>query len=70
MLRLHDKVMSIGYLRSLDNLIHRGIRHTEGDIIIEGVIEKDGLLIDIAYKSTKVMDTHITNVFAINEYLT
>ena len=40
--------MGVGDLRGFDDLLHRGVIHAEGDIIIEGVVEEDGLLVNIA----------------------
>ena len=38
-LSLHYEIMGIRYPGSLYHLLHRGVLHTESDIIVEGVIE-------------------------------
>ena len=43
---LHDEIVGLGYLRSTDYLLHRGLGHSEGDIVADGVVEEVGLLRD------------------------
>ena len=62
--------MGIGNLGSLDDLFHRGILHTECDIIIEGVVEEDSLLVDVAYQRTQLRDTYRLDILAVDEHLT
>ena len=51
----HDKVMGVGYLGSFDDLLHSGIFHTESDVVVEGVIEQDGFLVDVAHDAAQAM---------------
>ena len=45
---LHDEVMSIGDFGCGDDLVHGGVLHSEGDIVVECVVEEDGFLVDVA----------------------
>ncbi len=69
-LALHDEFVGIGNLRCLDDLLHGGIFHTEGDVVIEGVVEEDSLLINVAYEGAQLGNSHTLDVFSIDEHLT
>ena len=45
---LHDEVMSVGDFGCGDDLVHGGVLHSEGDIVVECVVEEDGFLVDVA----------------------
>ena len=45
---LHDEVVGIGNLGCFDDLLHGGVLYAEGDIVVEGVVEEDSFLIDVA----------------------
>ena len=69
-LALHDEVVGIGYLSGLDDLFHRGVIYAEGDVVVEGVIEEDGLLVDVADEGTQFGDAYTLDVLAVDEYFT
>ena len=61
--------MGVGNLGSLDNLFHRRILHTKGDIIVEGIVEEDSLLIDVTDQCTQFRDTYRLDILAVDEHL-
>ena len=70
MLRLHDKLVGIGNLSSLYHLLHRGILYAEGDVVVERVVEENGLLIDIADEGTQLRDFDVLDILTVNQHLT
>lgn len=69
MLSLHDKLIRIGYLSRSDDILFRGVIFTEHDIVLDGIVEQDGLLIDVAYQRPQVVNAQILDVDAIDEHL-
>ena len=61
--------MGIGNLGGFDDLLLRGILHTEGNVIVEGVVEKNGFLIDIADKRTQIVYPDVADILTVDEYL-
>ena len=59
--------MGIGYLGSLDDLFLRGILHTEDDVVVEGVIEKDSFLIYVSHQFSQFIETHFADIGTGNE---
>ena len=56
MFRLHDEFVGIGYLSCLLNLLLGSIVDTEGDVVAEGVVEENGLLVHVTYQLAQVVD--------------
>ena len=61
--------MRVGYLGSFYHLLHGGILHSEGDVVIEGIVKEDSLLIDITNKRAQIADTQPLDVLPVNEHL-
>ena len=66
---LHDEVVGVGYLGCFDDLLHGGVLYAEGDVVVKGVVEEDGLLVDVADEGAEVVDADVAYVLAVNEYL-
>ena len=62
--------MGIGNLCRFDHLLHSCIFHTEGNVVEEGVIEQNGLLVHVSYQRTQVVDAKILNIHTVNCNLT
>ena len=62
--------MGIGNLCRMFHLFACSIFHAEGDIIEEGVVEEDGLLVHITNQLTQVVNTQVLHVDAIYQHLT
>ena len=58
--------MRIGDFCRCLNLLLRGILHTKGNIVENGVVEKNRLLVHIAYQPTERMDGQVAYILAIN----
>lgn len=55
------KSCALAILATFDNLLHRRVLHAERNIIIEGIIEQDGLLVHITDRERKAgIDTSFT----------
>ena len=67
---LHNKVMCIGDLRSLNHLLHSRIFYTESNIIKEGIIKQNSFLINITNQGSQSRDTYILYTGTINRYFT
>ena len=59
--------MGIGNLGRLDHLLHGGVLHAEGDVVVEGVVEEDGLLVDVADEGAQAWDGDVLHVLAVDE---
>ena len=68
MLTLHYEIVGIGYLGSLNHLLHGSIFNAKGDVVVKGVVKQNGLLVDIAYQSTKVRQSKRLYIYTINAY--
>ena len=68
-LGLHDEVVGVGNLGSFDDLLHGGVFDTEGDVVVEGVVEEDGLLVDVADELAQLGYAHGLDVAAVDEHL-
>src|SRR5690554_3697320 len=60
--------MSVGNFCRVDNIGLRSTGHSKSDIIKEGVIKKNWLLIYIADKVTQLFNFQITQVVSIDGY--
>ena len=58
----HDKVVGIGNLGRLDYLLHGSILHAEGDVVVERVVEQDGLLVHVPHQLAQVAHPEILDV--------
>ena len=58
--------MSIGYLGCSFHLFLCGSFHSEGYIVEDGVVEEDGLLVDIAYDASERVDAEVAHVCAVD----
>ena len=67
--RLHNEVVGVGNARRLLHLLQGGVVHTEGYVVAERVVEKDGLLVDIAYQRAQVVQPEVFHVHAVDEHL-
>ena len=67
---LHDEIVGISDLGSLSNLLVGSLFDSKGDIITEGIVEEDGLLVHIANELAQVLYAQILHIDAIDEYLT
>ena len=47
---LHNEVVGVGYLGCGNHLLHCGTFHSEGYVVENGVVEKDGLLVHVAHE--------------------
>ena len=45
----HDEVVGIGYAGGLLHLLGCGVVNAEGYVVVEGVVEQDCLLVDVAH---------------------
>ena len=61
---LHDEVVGFGNLRGVGNLLVGGIVLAEADVVAEGVVEKDGLLVDVADERPQVVYAEVLDVDA------
>ena len=68
-LTFHDEVMRIGNLGRLDDLLHSGILHSEGYVVVESVVEEDSLLIYITDQRTQIAYPHVLHILAVYQYL-
>ena len=66
LLALHYKVVRIGHLGSLHHLLHGGILHPEGNVVVEGVVKQNGLLVDIANELSQVRQGKRLDVDAVD----
>ena len=57
--------MRVGYFGSFDNLLHRRVLHAERNIIIEGIIEQDGLLVHITDQRTQGRNRYVLHVLPV-----
>lgn len=44
----HDEVVCVGYFCCFYDLFHGGVFYAEGDVVVEGVVEEDGFLVDVS----------------------
>ena len=68
-LGLHNEIVGIGNLGSLDNLLHCGVLDTKGDVVVECIVEQNCLLIHITDESAQGFHLHILDIYAVNGYL-
>ncbi len=64
--RFHDEIVGVGYAGSLYDLFACGIGNAEGDIVVEGIVEENGLLVDIAHECAQVVYAHILDIGAVD----
>ena len=68
-LHLHDEVVGVGYACRLFYLLLRCALLSEGDVVADGIVEEDGLLIDVADEATQRTDAQLADVLSVNLYL-
>ena len=68
--RLGDKLVGIGNLGSVGNLLVCGICLAKADVVLEGSIEKNSLLVDVTYQLAKVVYGEVFHVDAVDEHFT
>ena len=62
----HDEVIGIGNPRRLLDLLAGSALNTEGDVVVERVVEQDGLLVDVAHEGAQVGDVELADVGAVD----
>ena len=67
LLRLHDEIVGVGNLGRFDDLLHGSVLHAEGDVVVEGVVEEDGFLVDVADEGAQAVDGDVLHVLAVDE---
>ena len=70
MFAFHDEFMRIGNLRGLNDLFHRGILNAKSNIVIEGIVKENCLLINITNQGTKFRDAYILDISTIKKHFT
>ena len=68
LLRLHDEVVGIGNACRPLHVLARGVFHAESDVIVERVVEEDGLLVDVSDELAQVVDAQLAHVDAVDEH--
>ena len=68
-LRLGDELIGIGYACGALYLFLGGVAHAEGDVVVERVVEEDGLLVDIADELSQVVYAQVLDIDAVDEHL-
>ena len=61
--------MRIGDACGLFHLLLSGIVYTESDVVAERIVEKDGLLVDVSYQLTQVVEPQVLDVDAVDKHL-
>ena len=69
MFRFDDEFVGIGYLCRFLHLLLGGIVDAESDIVVEGVVEQDSLLIHIAHEAAQLMHFKVAYVDAVDKNL-
>ena len=64
---LHDEVVGIGDAGSLFHLFRRGRFHSESDVIIYGIVEQDGVLVDVAHEFAQIVEGKPADIDAVYE---
>ena len=62
--------MSVGYLCRFHHIVHSGVVNAEGDVVAEGVVKEDCLLVHVAYELSEVVNAEVFNIDAVDEHLT
>ena len=60
--------MCVGYFRRCDDIFHGRVLYTESDIVEDGVIEQDRLLVHIAHQASEAVDLDVADVSAVDFY--
>ena len=63
---LHDEVMGVGDLRGGDDLLPGGSFHAEGDVVENGVVEQDRILVHIAHQGAEVLDPQVLDILSVD----
>ncbi len=58
--------MGIGDLRRGDDLFLRGVLHPEGDVVEDGVVEQDRVLVHVPHETAEVFDLQALDVFSVD----
>ena len=61
--------MCIGDLGCLNHLFHGCTFYAESDVVENGVVEKDGLLVDVADKRAQILYLEVPDVASVKEDL-
>ena len=61
--------MGVGDARRLLHLLSGRLLHAERDVIIEGIIEEDRLLVDVAHQATQVAEACLPDIHPVNQDL-
>ena len=64
-----DEVVGIGYLCGTLHVLLCGILHSEGDVVVEVVVEEYRLLVDIANEFAQVVYPEVLYVDTVDEHL-
>ena len=62
----HDEVVGVGDARRLLHFLARGGLDTEGDVVEEGVVKEDRLLIHVAHQRAQVGERRLADVHAVD----
>ena len=68
MLALHDKFVGVGDACGFFHLLLRGVVHTKRYVVVESVVEEDGLLVDVADELAQVVNAQVFHVDAVDEH--
>ena len=60
--------MRVGYLRSCNHLFHSRAFHAERDVVENGVVEKNRLLVHISHKASETVDLHVADIRTVDFY--
>ena len=61
--------MGIGNLGGFDDLFHGSAVHTKSDVVVEGVVKQDSLLVDVTYQLAKLRDADTLDILTVNQHL-
>ena len=62
----HDEVVGVGNLGSVHYLLVGSTVDAEGDVVVDGVVEENGLLVHIAHEGTQVVLGELPDVGAVD----
>ena len=62
----YDKIVSVSDAGGFLHLFHRSSFHSKSDIVEEGIVKQDSLLIDISHQSPKIEKGGLTDIRIIN----